>query len=54
LRPHPSPSGRGAGGEGDWIVVQIKGVDVCDPTTGQIAVTVINHYGDELLKVLAV
>jgi len=33
----PSPAcGRGAGGEGNQIVVEIKGVDVYDPTTGQI------------------
>jgi adenine-specific DNA-methyltransferase len=32
----PSPDGRGAGGEGDRIIVEIKGVDVYDPTTGQI------------------
>jgi adenine-specific DNA-methyltransferase len=32
----PSLSGRGVGGEGDQIVVEIKGVDVYDPTTGQI------------------
>jgi adenine-specific DNA-methyltransferase len=32
----PSPSGRGAGGEGNQIVAEIKGVDVYDPTTGQI------------------
>jgi adenine-specific DNA-methyltransferase len=33
----PSPAcGRGAGGEGNQIVAEIKGVDVYDPTTGQI------------------
>jgi adenine-specific DNA-methyltransferase len=32
----PSPSGRGAGGEGGKIQVEIKGVDVYDPTTGVI------------------
>jgi len=36
IRHLPSPSGRGAGGEGQQIEVEIKGVDVYDPTTGQI------------------
>ncbi|MCI0491695.1 MAG: site-specific DNA-methyltransferase, partial [Planctomycetes bacterium] len=36
-RTHPpSPSGRGVGGEGAQLIVEIKGLDVYDPTTGEI------------------
>ena len=44
---------------GDRITVEIKGLDIYDPSTGEvrshatgrIAVKVINHYGDEVMKV---
>ncbi len=32
----PSPSGRGAGGEGDQIRVKVNGVDVFHPNTGEV------------------
>jgi hypothetical protein len=57
-----SRTSRWRGTEGGQVVVGLRGVDVYDLTTGegrssdtsQIAVKVINDYGDEVMKVFNV